>query len=99
MKNLIDRIADLDPELAEEVEEELEHLRKEARLRPYRERVYRAENNLDEATRWAQEDMTGQDGEEYSDACARDLIDARDALLREKDPDRYSEMKAMGQLR
>ena len=98
-KALLTRLSAIDPDLAESFEDELERLNWELTLKPYRERVERAENNLDEACGWAMEDMTGQDGEEYSNACARDLIDARDDLLRHEDPDRYSEMKAMGQLR
>ena len=99
-EKLIRRIEKLgDDDLAQDVSEELFKLRRGLALKPYLELVERAENSLGEACDLAAEDITGQDGEEYANACARDLIDARDALLREEDPDRYSEMKAMGQLR
>lgn len=48
---------------------------------------------------WVYDDPTGQDAEDFLRPLYEELIDARDYELRETDPERYSELKAMGQLR
>lgn len=93
---LLEEVEQLDPDLAAELR--AAHNRAVAIAERGLD-VQRAEQNLHDVMR-EYDDPTGQDldGPEV-EAAARDLIDARDAYLRESDPWRYSEMRAMGQLR
>lgn len=48
---------------------------------------------------WVYDDPTGQDAEEFLEPVYRELVAARDYELKIKNPERYAELQAMGQLR
>lgn len=83
-QDLLDRISELDPELAAETANALD----EASLKS---KVYEAEERLSQACNAASFDPTGQDTENLQNNAAADLIDARDELERHQDPEGFAE--------
>tara|TARA_S200002703_G_scaffold15436_2_gene13221 strand:+ start:1140 stop:1445 length:306 start_codon:yes stop_codon:yes gene_type:complete len=92
-EDLVNEVAKHDPMLAGIIEEKFDELRDAERRAHYKARVDRAESNLGEACVMAANDPTGQDGEDYANPCARDLIDARDSYLRHTDPEQWMERR------
>lgn len=88
MKNrhLIERIEEIDPDLADEVLETIRHAES-------RRSVQDAREHLSDTCALYSHDLTGQDGEDEKNAAASDYIDAQDAHIRDTDPDRWSEMQ------
>lgn len=95
MEDLLYRINELDPDLAADVREEFWY---EIAKAEGEKRVFDAKCHLQD-TMALYDDPTGQDMEcPAVENAARDYIDAQNQLIRETDPDRYSEMKYMGLL-
>lgn len=88
---LIDKVEQHDPDLAEE-------LRHEAGVEFHRDIIRRAEANLRATVTRFSYDMTGQDGEREIDAAAADLIASRDDKIRYEDPERWCEMQMLGEV-
>lgn len=83
-QELIDRVAQYDQCLAEEVADALHEV-------TLKSKINSAEQRLSEASCMASCDPTGQDTEELQNAAAADLIAARDDLDKYQDPDGYAE--------
>lgn len=100
--DFLKKLDKLDPELADEAREEIEELQAQHRRDLLEQdcngRIARAKSNLNETIGRFSHDMTGQDGEGDIEASARDYCDAQDEKIKRTDPERYSEMRAMGLL-
>ena len=68
-------------------EEGKEEAEREARERDWRDREIAASGVLRDA-------IGDERDEDYIDACAVGLIDTRDGIMRERDPERWAEMRA-----
>ena len=71
----------------EDKEEGKEEAEREARERDWRDREIAASGVLRDA-------IGDERDEDYIDACAVGLIDTRDGIMRERDPERWAEMRA-----
>jgi hypothetical protein len=95
MEELLHRLNEIDPDLASDIREEYWYEMAQARGEA---KVSRAKAHLQDMME-LYDDPTGQDLEcPAVENAARDYIDAQNELIRETDPDRYSEMKYMGLL-
>ena len=88
--DLLARVAEIDPDLAEELEADALW---RMRVVQNTKNVEAARERLASTIARFSHDMTGQDGEMEADAAAADYIRAQDDKIRDEDPERWAEMQ------